>query len=235
MTRIVVVALAALLAAATLLPGPAPSAQADCIALEDFKQAPVGEFPQGWRVRKNEGQQVYRVADEGGIHFLRAVSRGLGIQAARETSGWDLRARPVLAWSWRPRQFPKGADEREPSRNDSALSVYMLVEHSRIKGPKAVKYVWSERVPPGTHLTSNNGLTQVRVLRTGAANRGGWTDERVNVLEDFQKYFDDKDTPQPAGIAVLTDADDTRSVAAGDYAKFRACPVAASASPPTGR
>lgn len=29
--------------------------------------------------------------------------------------------------------------------------------------------------------------------------------------------------PKPAGIAVLTDADDTRSRAAGDYANFLAC------------
>ena len=31
------------------------------------------------------------------------------------------------------------------------------------------------------------------------------------------------DVPKPAGIAVLTDADDTRSSAAGDYANFRVC------------
>jgi hypothetical protein len=163
------------------------------------------------------------------------VSRGLGIQAARETKGWDLAARPVLAWSWRPRQFPKGADERDPSKNDSALAVYMLVEHSKVTGPKAVKYIWSERVPVGTHLTSNNGLTQVRVLRSGAPTGDGWTEERANVLEDFQKYFSEKGTPKPAGIAVLTDADDTKSTAAGDYANFRACAAAASASPRTSR
>jgi hypothetical protein len=133
----------------------------------------------------------------------------------------------VLAWSWRPRQFPKGADERESSKNDSALAVYMLVEHSRVTGPKAVKYIWSERVPVGTHLTSNRGLTQVRVLRSGPAATNGWIEERVNVLEDFRKYFDERGTPSPEGIAVLTDADDTRSTAAGDYANFRACPAAA--------
>jgi hypothetical protein len=113
--------------------------------------------------------------------------------------------------------------------------VYLLVDHSRVTGPKAVKYIWSERVPTGTHLTSNNGLTQVRVLRSGAAG-SGWTEERVNVLEDFQKYFDEKGTPRPAGVAVLTDADDTKSTAAGDYANFRACAAAStSASPRTGR
>ena len=150
------------------------------------------------------------------------MAAGQGVQAARETKGWDLAARPVLAWSWRPRQFPKGADERDPAKNDSALAVYMLVEHSKVTGPKAVKYIWSERVPVGTHLTSNNGLTQVRVLRSGAPKGEGWTEERANVLEDFQKYFSEKGTPKPAGIAVLTDADDTKSTAAGDYANFRA-------------
>src|SRR5207302_2039033 len=33
----------------------------------------------------------------------------------------------------------------------------------------------------------------------------------------------DSETPKPAGIAVLTDSDDTKSSAQGDYANFRAC------------
>ena len=72
-----------------------------------------------------------------------------------------------------------------------------------------MKYIWSAVVPVGTRLNSNMGLTQVRVLRTGTGNKGRWTDERVNLLDDYRKYFDVSDTPKPAGIAVLTDADDT--------------------------
>jgi hypothetical protein len=216
-----VVAVLALLPA--LRPAPAVSADADCVVLEDFKKSRVGEFPAEWKARKDSGRRVYTVAEDRGLRFMRATSKGIGIQAGRETKGWDLAARPLLAWSWRPRQFPKGADERESSKNDSALAVYMMVEYSRLAGPKAVKYIWSERVPVGTHLTSNNGLTQVRVLRSGPAAGAGWAEERVNALEDFRKYFDEKDTPKPEGIAVLTDADDTKSTAAGDYANFRAC------------
>jgi hypothetical protein len=156
------------------------------------------------------------------MRFLRAVSRDLGIQAAKEKA-WDLAAYPVLAWSWRPREFPRGADERESATNDSAVSVYMLVPYSRVRGPKAVKYIWSETVPVGTHLTSNTGLTQVRVLRSGTAGKDQWTDERVNVRDDYKKFFGESETPKPAGIAVLTDSDDTKSSAAGDYANFRAC------------
>lgn len=194
----------------------------ECIQITNFASSKVGEFPSDWRARKDEGKDVYTVREEGGRRYLAAASRGLGIQAARERE-WDLNAYPVLAWSWRPREFPRGADERESATNDSVLAVYMLVPYSRIRGPKAVKYIWSEKVPVGTHLTSNMGLTQVRVLRSGTAARDQWTDERVNVLEDFKKLFKESETPKPAGIAVLTDSDDTGSSAAGDYANFRAC------------
>lgn len=201
---------------------PASAQEPECLVIDDFSRSTVGQFPTNWKPRKDEGKDVYKVLEENGLRFLRAVSKGLGIQAGREFE-WDLAKYPVISWAWRPREFPRGADERNSATNDSALAVYMLVPYSRITGPRAVKYVWSERVPVGTHLTSNMGLTQVRVLRTGTAGRGQWTEERVAVLEDYRKYFSESEVPKPAGIAVLTDSDDTRSSAQGDYAKFRAC------------
>ena len=217
--------LLALLAAVVPAHGQAQlAAQDDCLVLDDFRRARVGEFPPDWQPRKDEGRGVYTVGEESGRRFLRAVSRGLGIQAGRETERWDLATHPVLAWSWRPREFPQGADERETGSNDSALAVYMAVPHSKVRGPKAVKYVWSEKVPVGTRLTSNQGLTQARVLRSGRPPaKQAWVDERVNVRDDWKAAFTESETPKVGGIAVLTDADDTSSTAAGDYANFRAC------------
>jgi DUF3047 family protein len=209
------------IALVALSPTP-PAAQPECMTLDDFSKATVGQFPTGWKPRQDEGADVYAVHEEGALRFLRAVSRGIGVQAAREIDSWDLATYPVLAWSWRPREFPKGGDEKA-GKNDSVLAVYMLVPHSQIRGPKAVKYIWSERVPVGTQLTSNSDLTQVRVLRSGTAGLNKWTEERVNVLADYRKRFGESGTPKPAGIAVLTDSDDTKSTASGDYAKFRAC------------
>lgn len=212
-----------LLVLAALFTGSAAMAQPDCRTIEDFSTAKVGELPPGWKLRKDTAKDVYRVAEESGLRFLHAAAKGIGVQAAKEYE-WDLAAYPMLAWSWRPIEFPKGADERDSKTNDSALAVYMLVPYSRVRGPKAVKYIWSEKVPVGTRLESNMGLTQVRVLRSGAPEKKGeWVEERVNVLEDYKKYFDVKETPKPAGIAVLTDSDDTNSSAQGDYAHFRAC------------
>lgn len=197
-------------------------AQDDCMTIADFAGYPVGAFPPDWKVRKDEGKAVYSVQDADGKRALRAVAKDVGIQAALARE-WDLDAYPVLAWSWRPRVFPTGADERASGTNDSVLAVYMLVDYSRIRGPKAVKYIWSERVPVGTRLSSNGGLTQVQVLASGTEKRGAWVEQRVNVLADYKQLFGETATPKPAGIAVLTDSDDTNSTAEGDYANFRVC------------
>jgi len=210
--------LVGMVAVVTPVPG---QGDGECRTVDDFAKAKVGEFPAGWDVRKEAAKAVYSVKEEDGKRFLHAHSKGLGIQAGRKYE-WDLNAYPVLAWSWRPLEFPKGADEKD-GKNDSALAVYMIVPYSKVVGPKAVKYVWSERVPVGTRLESNNGLTQVRVLRKGAEKRGEWVDERVNVRDDYVKFFQQNEAPTPAGIAVLTDSDDTRSSAQGDYANFRVC------------
>jgi len=193
----------------------------ECVTIDDFAKGKVGEFPLGWKVRKEEGRSVYTIQEEGGRRFLRAFSRGLGIQAAKEYE-WDLARYPVLAWSWRPIEFPPGSDERSSKTNDSALAVYAVFPHT-MWSVKALKYVWSAVLPAGTRLSSNVGLTQVRVVQSGTDGKGRWVDERVNVLADYRSYFDASEAPKPAGIAVLTDADDTRSSAQGDYASFRAC------------
>ena len=213
-------ALIALLLAGAALVGDRAWA-AECVLIDDFSRDKVGEFPLDWKPRKEEGRSVYSVREEGGRRFLHAASRGIGIQAGREVA-WDLDAYPILAWSWRAVEFPKGSDERKSSSNDSAVSVYAL-----FPGPmstvKSVKYIWSRVVPVGTLLTSSAGSTQVRVLRSGTEQAGQWLEEQADVREDYRKLFKVDKPPKPAGIAVLTDSDDTKSRAQGDYVNFRAC------------
>jgi len=215
-----------LLLLAVVLPGmllapPIAPADDDCKLIDDFARSPVGEFPSSsWKPRKDSARDVYTVHEEGGKRFLRAVSQGLGVQAAREVQGWDLATHPVLAWSWRPREFPKGADERT-KQNDSPLAVYAVFSHTPVS-VKSVKYIWSEKVPKGTHIPQSNGTTQGVVLRTGGGGTQ-WVEERVNVLEDYKRYFKTDDAQKPEGIGILTDSDDTSSRARGDYARFRVC------------
>ena len=198
----------------------APGAQ-DCITVDSFAKGKVGEFPPEWKPRKDSGREVYSIQEMDGLRFLHAIARNLGIQAAKQYE-WDPKAYPVLAWSWRPVEFPKGSDERQSKTNDSAVAVYAVFPHTSWS-VKSLKYIWSAVVPVGTRLSSSGGLTQGRVVRSGTDQKGHWTEERVNVLEDYKKSFDETDTPKASGIAVLTDSDDTKSVAQGDYSNFRVC------------
>lgn len=194
---------------------------ADCVLIDDFSRGKVGEFPPDWKPRKEEGRPVYTIREEDGRRFLHAASRGIGIQAGREVA-WDLDAYPILTWSWRAVEFPKGSDERKSSTNDSAVSVYALFPGA-MGTVKSVKYIWSRIVPVGTRLTSSAGSTQVRVLRSGSDQAGQWVEEQADVREDYRKLFGVDKPPKPAGIAVLTDSDDTKSSAQGDYASLRLC------------
>jgi hypothetical protein len=195
-------------------------ADAQCVTLADFSADSPGGFPRGWRVPRDDGYGVYRVVEEGGARFLRAVSRGVGTQALLEKR-WDLGEYPVLAWRWRPRVFPDGGDERSSRTNDSALGVYVGWPRTPM-AVRAVKYVWSRVAPAGLTAVASAGFTRMLVLRSGPGEPGRWVEERVNVVADFKRFFG-AEPGRPRGIGVLTDADDTRSVAEGDYDDFRAC------------
>lgn len=195
-------------------------AQEQCVVVDDFSKAAVGEFPPGWKARNDEAKDVYRVADEKGKKFLRADAKDVGVQAGKPFE-WDLKQYPVLAWSWRPQEFPGGADERT-KKNDSALAVYAVFPRSAVS-VKSVKYIWSEKAPKGTHIPQTSGNTQGVVLRSNGSVGGAWVEERVNVAADYRRYFKTDEVPKPEGIGVLTDSDDTSSRARGDYATFRVC------------
>jgi hypothetical protein len=200
---------------------PVAASAEDCVTVENFSRGKVGEFPPDWKPRKDSGREVYSIQEMDGLRFLHAVAKGLGIQAARQHE-WDPKTHPVLAWSWRPVEFPKGSDERQAKTNDSAVAVYAVFPHTPWS-VKTLKYIWSAVAPVGTRLDSSAGLTQALVIRNGTDGKGQWTEERVSVFEDYKKFFNETDTPKASGIAVLTDSDDTRSVAQGDYSNFRVC------------
>jgi hypothetical protein len=198
---------------------PSARAQDRCRTVDDFSKAQVGVFPDGWHARKDSGKEMYKVAAEGARRFLRGEVSDAAVQVGKQFA-WDLGEYPVLAWAWRAREFPRGADERT-DKNDSAAAVYAVFPHTPVS-VKSVKYIWSEKVPTGTHIPQSRGNTQGLVIRTGS-NGGAWVEERVNVAEHYRRYFKTDELPKPEGVGVLTDADDTGSRARGDYANFRVC------------
>lgn len=197
---------------AALLPGMA--AHAD-LFLENFERAVVGQPPEGWRTRHGNIADVYAVREEGGRKFLHAEANGVAVLIGKEIK-YDVKHYPVLSWRWRVHALPTGADERAKKTGDSAAGVYVIF--GGWPTPKTLKYVWSSTLPVGTRTASPVvSRTKIVVVESGPTKRGRWVAARVNVLEDYRRLFGE-DPPLAKGIGILSDADNTGSRAAADYA-----------------
>lgn len=162
----------------------------------------------------------------------------------------DLKKMPILCWQWRIDAPVAAADMNRKSGDDYAARVYLtfavapeqlgfatrakLALARRIYGGQvpdaALNYIWDNRHPVGT--VQDNAYTdraRMLVLRSGAAQAGGWVQERRNVLADFRLAFGEIDGTL-SGLAIASDTDNTGGEAHAGFADFRfveneaACP-----------
>jgi len=188
-----------------------------------FEQDDVGKFPSGWRARDDEeGLKVYSVQAENQKKFLRADAHGLSVQISYEKK-WDMGDYPILRWQWRAVTFPDGSNEQVKKGNDSVLGVYVVL--SGLPFVKALKYIWSDTLPVGAAFNSpySSGAKMI-VIRSGRAQVNEWTTEERDVFSDYQHFFGNDKHPNAIGIAILTDADNTKSRAVGDYSEIAILP-----------
>lgn len=203
----------------------APCASAEPPVRVTFQADQVGKFPDGWVSRNVGPGQVYIVQAEGGRRFLRGAAQDASVQIGYGKR-WPLKEYPVLQWQWRAVLFPDGSDERKKSGADSVLGLYVVF--GRWPLIKSIKYVWSDTVPVGESFDSPfSSRTKIVVIRSGRTQVGSWITERRDVLSDYRRLFG-KDTGSPVarGIAILTDSDNTHSLAVGDYGDVETLPAA---------
>jgi hypothetical protein len=191
------------------------SASAESSIIISFEGSEVGKPPAGWVSRNGKVQDVYSVRSEDSQRFLHADAQGTSVQIGLERK-WSLQDLPVLEWRWRAVQFPSNTDERNKGKDDSVLSVYVLFGSYPFY--HAIKYVWSDTLHEGMSFDSPfSSRTKMIVLESGRALAGKWVVERRNVLADYRRLFSTPIAPEPSGIGILTDADNTSSHAIGDY------------------
>ncbi len=191
-----------------------------------FEGQTVGTFPEGWKTRdRSNAVKVYTVQAEGGKKFLHADAQHVSVQISHEDR-WALRDLPMLQWEWRAVVFPTGSNEREKSRADSVLGVYVVFGSGLFV--RAIKYIWSDTIPAGQVFNSPySSETRMVVVRSGRAPLNTWVTEKRDVLSDYRRLFGDKEeNPVARGIALLTDSDNTGSRAVGDYGAITVGPAA---------
>ena len=189
---------------------------ADEVVVEDWSKVPVGTkgIPPDWK-GQNWGSPAYdvTVVEEGGKKVLHLKSKNEGSTISKEVKGKvDLKATPILEWTWKAVALPKGGNSCLKATDDQAVQVYVAWP----RFPEAVRsriigYVWDTTSPVGTICKSEKtGTVHYVVVRSGSADLGKWHTERRNVREDFKKIYNDE-PDNPGAVSISIDSNDTNS------------------------
>jgi len=205
-------------------------AGADELPFEKFEPIEFGSV---------EKATEYRIQADGTVA---ADSRcgASGLTLSLEAQGTDVARTPWLVWRWRVDEPMSGTAEKTRGGDDFAARVYVLFDfeqeratfwqrlqhdlakalYGEVMPGLALVYVWAGQAPVGSHWPNPYAeQAQVVVLRSHAneADRDpGWRGEHVNVFDDFARLFG-RSPPKVAGVAIMTDSDDTCTRARASY------------------
>ena len=146
-----------------------------------------------------------------------------------------------VAFSWRAAAPIDGADLTDADASDSPVRVVlafdgdparlsarnrMLFDLAQAVTGEAppyatLMYVWDNKAPPETVIASRR-TDRVRkiVLESGAERHGRWLHYRRDIAADYRRAFGEAPGPL-IGIAVMTDADNTRARAEASYGEVQ--------------
>ena len=186
--------------------------------VEDWSTHTIGAtgIPAGWK-GQNWGSPKYEFTfvNHDGRKALHLRSAGDGSTISKDIKGKvDLKATPMLEWTWRVTVLPKGGDACKKATDDQAAQVYVTWP----RFPEAVRsriigYIWDTTEPVGKICKSEKtGTVTYVVVRSGTADLGKWLTERRNVAQDFKQIYQD-DPDSPAAVSIAIDSNDTNSTA----------------------
>jgi len=145
-----------------------------------------------------------------------------------------------LTWEWRVDSVTEGGNAREKSGDDYAARVYVNFEvegtlsyWDRLKlstfeslygqdiPSRSINFIWANRLDRGTILPSPYiEYSRLVVLQNRESTTDTWKRETVNLRKYYQKIFNEEYQP-PHSVSIMTDSDDTQSLARGCYRKLK--------------
>jgi len=201
-----------------VLAGLALAAGAEVVVVEDWTQPLLGArgIPTGWRPYETIGGRPaydFTVVESDGRRALLLKSHDDHSTIARELHV-DLRATPILEWSWKAVQLPAGGDIRRKETSDLTAHIYVIwPRFPAMVRSRLIGYVWDAAAPVQTvEKSRKTGSVHFFVLRSGPGELGRWLTERRDVLEDYRQVFGE-DPEDPRALALSIDTNDTHSEA----------------------
>ena len=172
-----------------------------------------------WQRQSFQGETRYML--DGEALQARCSNSASGLFLRRKI---DLRATPIIEWSWRVDVvFAGPVDETSKAGDDFAARLYVVRDGGVVVWrTRAINYVWASAMPPGS-TWPNPFAAQARMvaLRGGPPPAPGqWVTERRNIAEDFRRYHG-RDVEAIDAVAIMTDCDNRSAVAEAWYGPVR--------------
>ncbi|MEW6586556.1 MAG: DUF3047 domain-containing protein [Nitrospirota bacterium] len=182
---------------------------------------------------KIKSHTTYTVESTGKESYLKAESKSSasGLVYKKTFSIYEY---PKAKWRWRVDLFSLKGDPSKKSGDDYPIRVYFMFRYDPEKASffekmqyglakkiygeypphSTLNYVWSytDKIPD-VLVSPFTDKARIVVLRKGERYRGQWIVEEVDVLADYRKAFG-KNPPSTAGVAIMSDSDNTRGEAA---------------------
>jgi hypothetical protein len=178
------------------------------------ERLPSAGVPAGWELTEFAGKASVELIRSEGRIAVRLRSEGTSFALHRDVVV-DVRAYPILTWSWKMARLPAGGDVRDSARDDQAAQVYVVFPRwpSPRTSSDVIGYVWDTRAPAGTTLAHPRAPNvRIVVLQSGSERRDTWLREQRNLAEDYRSLFGGQ-PPRVGKIALMIDSNDTRSEA----------------------
>lgn len=170
----------------------------------------------------------YSLVKEGDKSILKAESHA-SASAIVYRRTFNIYENSQLRWRWKVTQLSDRGNPKEKTGDDYPIRVYVMFQYDPDKASlgenliyKATKVIYGKYPPhstlnyvwTGANISERfiaspyTGKAYMVVLERGKEKAGQWVEESVNVLEDYRKAFG-KEPPATAGIAVMSDSDNT--------------------------
>ncbi len=167
------------------------------------------------------GETQYQLVTHGDRSVLKAEAQAQASALYRKVH-IDLTQTPILEWRWRVDKSLSVDNPRMKDQDDYPARVYVIVRDGLFPWQVlSLNYVWANHTlkQESAHKSWTNPYTDRAMMIPLRDQRDGleiWKSERVNIVEDFKRYFG-KDVEHLEGIAIMTDADNTRGHAVALY------------------
>lgn len=201
---------------------------------------PGGPLPEGWLPLTF--RQIPRHTE---YTLVRDDVAGVVVRAeARQSASGLIRAldvpaqeHPLLRWRWKAENLIAGGDVSRREGDDYPVRIYVsfrytpdrlsLLDRAKYATARIVygeypphaglNYIWDTKAPVGTIVT-NPFTDRVRmiVVESGPQRLRQWLTYERDIVADYRRAFGE-DPPPIAGVALMTDADNTGESAIAFY------------------